>query len=147
MLKSQIKFRIKFFKKSLNLYLWTRRRKLHELAQIFLTKFKMFFIQTSKQLVTSDFLQKNHSKCSSAQIGCTFVNQAESLSNVWKFYRKFWKPFRWKKNLSWEKASWKIPHNAVFTITSKPFWESLKSSPTNSDTSIANTQPCRHFFC
>ena len=44
------------------------------------------------------FFKKITSNCSSGQIGCSFVNQAESISNVWRFFRKFWKPFWWKNS-------------------------------------------------
>ena len=44
------------------------------------------------------FFKKINSNCSSGRIGCSFVNQAESISNVWRFFRKFWKPFWWKKS-------------------------------------------------
>ena len=44
------------------------------------------------------FLKKITSNCSSEQIGCSFVIQAGSISNVWRFFRNFWKPFWWKKS-------------------------------------------------
>ena len=81
-----------------NLYLWTHRRKFHDPAQSFSTKFRTFFIQTSKKIVRLHFLPKNHSNCSSAQRVCSFVNQAEILLNFWRFFRKFLKQSWWKKS-------------------------------------------------
>ena len=64
-----------------------------------------------------------------------------------KVFSQILKTVLMKKFLSWEEASWKTPQNAVFTIAPKIFREDLKPSRSNSDTSIANTQTCRHFFC
>ena len=148
MLKSQIKFRLKFFKKSSQFCIsGPAEETFTTLPRDFRQTSESFSFRLQKNLLDLSFFKKITSNCSSGQIGCSFVNQAESILNVWRFFRKFWKPFWWKKILSWEKASWKTPQNAVFTIAAIFFWESLKSSRSNSDTSIANTQPCRYFFC
>ena len=84
--------------KALNLYLWTHRRKLHDLPRVFRQNSESFPLGLQKNLLDWIFFKKVKSNCSSGQIGCSFVNQAESLSNVWKFFRKFWKPFWWKKS-------------------------------------------------
>ena len=148
MLKTQNKLRINFFKKKLSVCTsGPTEENFTTLLRVFRRNSESFFFRLQKNLLDWIFFKKITSNCSSGQIGCSFVNQAESILNVWRFFRKFWKPFWWKKILSWEKASWKTPQNAVFTIAAIFFWESLKSSRSNSDTSIANTQPCRHFFC
>ena len=136
-----------FSKNALNLYLWTHRRKFHDLAESFLTKFRTFFIQTSKKFVRLYFLPKNHFKLFLWTKKMQFRQSGGKYIKRLKVFPQILKTVLMKKILSWEKASWKTAQNAVFTTTSNIFWESLNSSRSNSDTSIANTQPCRHFFC
>ena len=135
-----------FSKRALNLYLSTHRRKFHDLAESFSTKFRNFFIQTSKKLVRLYFLQKNHFKLFLWTNRMQFRQSGGKCIKRLKVFPQIPKTVLMKKILSLEKASRKTPQNEVFTIASNFFWESLKSSRSNSDTSIANTQPCRHFF-
>ena len=149
MLKSQIKFRLKFFKKSFQFLPLDPQKKISRPSLEFFNKIqKVFYSHFEKKLVDKlDFLQKNNFKLFLWTKRMQFRQSGGKSIKRLKVFPQTLKTVLMKNTLSWEKASWKAPMNAVSTIASNIFWESLKSSRSNSDTSIANTQHCRHFFC
>ena len=99
MLKTQNKLRINFFKKKLSVCTsGPTEENFTTLLRVFRRNSESFFFRLQKNLLDGISFKKNHSNCPSGQIGCSFVNQAKNLLNVWRFFRKFLKLFWWKKS-------------------------------------------------
>ena len=99
MLKSQIIFRLKFFKKSSQFCTYgPTEENFTTLPRIFRQTSESFSFRLRKNLLDWICFKKITSNCSTGRIGCSCVNQAEIISNVWRFFRKFWKLFWWKKS-------------------------------------------------
>ena len=147
-LKSQLRLRLNFFQKKLSICTsGPTEENFTTLPRVFRQNSEKFLFRLQKNLLDWIFFKKNYFKL------FPWTTRMQFRQSGWKYIKRFkvflqnLKTVLMKKILSWEKASWKTPHNAVSRIASKIFRESLKPSPSNSDTSIAITHPCRHFFC
>ena len=109
MLKYQINFRLKILKKSSQFCTsGPAEETFTTLPRDFRQTSESFSFRLQKNLLDLSFFKKITSNFSSRQMGCSFVNQAESISNVWRFFRKYWKPFWWKKSCLEKKHPEKI---------------------------------------